>query len=697
MKTLLANRKYLVLILAAILMGFGIQSSYGQTITASVQQPLTEANLHGSIVTLTLSGGTYERSSFTIERALMVSGIDGVTIADFFGVDRVSDTEVTVELEFTSNIDANGTLTFTVGADAIAGYSGNALTATVPVTALQESLVASTASPLTEANLDGSVVTLTLTGRVFEQYSFEIEDALTVSGIAGVTVARSGVDRVSDAEVTVELAFDSDFDTDGTLTFTVGADAIAGYNEDFTAQFAVTALQESLVASTEFPLTEAALNESVVTLTLSGRNYESSRFRIEGAIKISGIDGVTVAGFFGVDRVSDTEVTVELAFDGDFDTDDTLTFTVGADAVAGYSEDFTAQFAVTAIEQSNATVSISPALVVSPDVGEQLTFSLNIAGGVDVAGYQATVLYDSSALYYVYLKSANGDYLPADTFLENRRTYYPEDKVTLAATTLAGAGNGDGTLATLTFEVNDFKASTLTLSQLYLVDTAGKRWEATTESAEVTLPPEPAEIIVGDINRDSVVNIQDLVIVSVHFGQRGQNGADLNGDGLVDIVDLVLVAAAFTDEAAAPSLYPQALELLTAAEVRQWLSQAQQLALTDPTYLRGITVLEQLHAALIPQETVLLPNYPNPFNPETWIPYHLAKDADVTLTIYTTNGQVVRQLALGYQAAGRYQNRNRAIYWNGKNEFGEQVASGVYFYHLSTGGYSATRKMLILK
>ena len=168
----------------------------------------------------------------------MVSGIDGVTIADFFGVDRVSDTEVTVELEFTSNIDANGTLTFTVGADAIAGYSGNALTATVPVTALEESLAASTESPLTEANLDGSVVTLTLTGRVFEQYSFEIEDALTVSGIAGVTVARFGVDRVSDAEVTVELAFDGDFDTDGTLTFTVGAEQ-SQYDEDFTAQFSV--------------------------------------------------------------------------------------------------------------------------------------------------------------------------------------------------------------------------------------------------------------------------------------------------------------------------------------------------------------------------------------------------------------------------------------------------------------------------
>ena len=393
MQTSVVNQKCLVFVLVAMLMILGTQGSYGQTITASVPQPLTEANLHGSIVTLTLSGGTYERSSFTIERAVTISGIDGVTIADFFGIDRVSDTEVTIELEFTSNIDADGVLTFTVGAGAIAGYSGNALTASIPVTAMQESLVASTASPLTEANLHGSIVTLTLTGRVFEQYSFEIEDALTVSGIAGVTVARFSVNRVSDTEVTVQLAFDGDFDTDGTLILTVGADAVAGYSEDFTAQFSVTALEESLAASTEFPLTEATLNESIVTLTLTGRNYEQSSWDIERALTVSGIDGVTV-GTFGVDRVSDTEVTVELTFDGDFDTDATLTFTVSAEAVAGYNEDFTVQISVTAIEQSNATVSISPSSVLSRAIGEQLSFSLNIANGVNVAGYQAIVLHD---------------------------------------------------------------------------------------------------------------------------------------------------------------------------------------------------------------------------------------------------------------------------------------------------------------
>ena len=95
--------------------------------------------------------------------------------------------------------------------------------------------------------------------------------------------------------------------------------------------------------------------------------------------------------------------------------------------------------------------------------------------------------------------------------------------------------------------------------------------------------------------------------------------------------------------------------------------------------------------------TELLPNYPNPFNPETWIPYRLAKDAEVTLTIYDAKGEAVRTFALGHQSAGAYETRNKAVYWNGTNDFGEPVASGIYFYTLSTGDYSSTRKASILK
>ena len=796
MKTLVVSRKYLVFILAAILVGFGTQGSYGQTITASVQQPLTEIALHGSVVTLTLSGGAYESSRFRIERAVTFSGIEGITVATF-GLDRVSDTVVTIELEFAGNIDTDATLTFTVGAGAIAGYSGNALTATLPVTAIEESLTASTESPLTETTLDGNIITLTLTGRRFADREWEIEDAVSVSGIDGVTVdSFRGVNRVSDTKVTVELTFNGNFDTDATLTLTVGADAIAGYDKAFTFQFPVTAIEESLVASTESPLTEATLHGSIITLTLSGRQF-ADEWEIGDAVSVSGIDGVTferwnlervsdtvatielafsgdfdtdatltltvgtdaisynqaftfqfpvtaveeslvvstdfslteatlhgsiitltlsgrrfadeweigdamsVSGIDGVtferwnlERVSDTEVAVKLQFDGtDFDTDATLTFTMESDAIAGYNQGVTTQFPVTAIQKSNATVSISPLLVVSPAIDAQLTFNLNIKDGENVAGYQATVSFDRTALRFV--DATEGDYLPADPFFIDQVSYLGE--VRLTGNALAGAANGDGTLATLTFKVADFKASRLTLTQLYLVDSDGQRWEATTQNGTVTLPPEPAEVVVGDIDRNGVVNMQDLAIVNARFGQRGQNSADLNGDGLVDIVDLVLVAGAFDEEAAAPSLYPQALELFTAADVRQWLSQAQGLHLTDPTFQRGIRFLEQLLTALAPKETTLLPNYPNPFNPETWIPYRLAEDGFVTLTIYDGSGRIVRTLEVGYRVAAFYESRSKAIHWDGRNEIGEQVGSGVYFYHLAAGNYSATRKMLILK
>ncbi len=107
--------------------------------------------------------------------------------------------------------------------------------------------------------------------------------------------------------------------------------------------------------------------------------------------------------------------------------------------------------------------------------------------------------------------------------------------------------------------------------------------------------------------------------------------------------------------------------------------------------------LADLIAYEIPSETELLRNYPNPFNPETWIPYRLASDADVVLTIYDSTGQVVRTLDMGHQTAAVYESRAKAIYWDGRNRFGEQVASGIYFYSLSAGEFSATRKMLILK
>ena len=101
----------------------------------------------------------------------------------------------------------------------------------------------------------------------------------------------------------------------------------------------------------------------------------------------------------------------------------------------------------------------------------------------------------------------------------------------------------------------------------------------------------------------------------------------------------------------------------------------------DSALQRAILMLEQLLVASTPKETTLLPNYPNPFNPETWIPYQLATPAEVSISIYSADGKLVRILALGHQPVGMYESRSRVAYWDGKNELGESVASGIYFIH----------------
>ena len=299
-----------------------------------------------------LADGRFARVS-DIHKALTVSGIEGVTFTvgswdSDVGVRGVSDTKVIVNLALNSdfNLNTDGTLTITVGADAILGYNED-FTFEFPVTAIAVSLTAVTETllfeesiregeiilteaPLTEENLYGSAIRLTLSGRQFAEEAV-IKDALTFSSPDGRIVARNkgdteveingkivnigdvdlndigfvfidSMNRVSDSEVEIALGFHGDLSTDATLTFTVGADAILGYNEDFTFTFPVTAVEESLTPSTAFLLTEENLNGYPVKLSLSGRqlwvNASLRELEEENILTISGIEGVTIEDIF---------------------------------------------------------------------------------------------------------------------------------------------------------------------------------------------------------------------------------------------------------------------------------------------------------------------------------------------------------------------------------------------------------------
>ena len=231
--------------------------------------------------------------------------------------------------------------------------------------------------------------------------------------------------------------------------------------------------------------------------------------------------------------------------------------------------------------------------------------------------------------------------------------------------------------------------------------TALSEFAALVTGDEPTLPPAQSPPS-ADVDGNGVVDILDLVHIATRLGRTGPDPADVNGDGTVNIHDIVLAAALMGAEADAPSAYT-VIETkrgnlpLRPEDIQLWLTHVQQLDLRDPTLKRGVMVLRHLMEMLTPKKTYLLPNYPNPFNPETWLPYQLAEPTDVSISIYATDGRLIRTLAFGHQSEGIYQDKSRAAYWDGRNALGEFVASGVYFYTLKAGEFTATQKMLIRK
>ena len=213
-------------------------------------------------------------------------------------------------------------------------------------------------------------------------------------------------------------------------------------------------------------------------------------------------------------------------------------------------------------------------------------------------------------------------------------------------------------------------------------------------------PPIPISIIPWDVNSDGIVDIQDLILVSNSFGAAPleNNRIDVNKDGRVNIIDLLIIAA-HLGESTITSAPPAIVSVLPehAVSISKWLIEARKVDDGSDVFRDGIAKLESLFDTINPEKTILLPNFPNPFNPETWIPYDLAQDANVNIKIYNLKGETIRILKIGFQNAGTYRSRELAAYWDGCNSAGEPVASGIYFYTLIAENVIATRRMTIVK
>ena len=204
----------------------------------------------------------------------------------------------------------------------------------------------------------------------------------------------------------------------------------------------------------------------------------------------------------------------------------------------------------------------------------------------------------------------------------------------------------------------------------------------------------------GDVNQDQVVNIFEIVLIVAHFGEEAGGN------------DSLLAAPSNL------SLNQQIEEFVTTGLIeldgtmRQRLPEIQRQLSSLTLQLDGVfqtrAILNGLVAglnAVDPHQTQLLQNYPNPFNPETWIPFELAESQPTQIAIYSADGDLVRSLNLGELPAGSYLTPDRATYWDGQDQNGRRVSSGIYFNQLESTGLlsrrlsplSNPRKMIIVK
>ena len=336
-------------------------------------------------------------------------------------------------------------------------------------------------------------------------------------------------------------------------------------------------------------------------------------------------------------------------------------------------------------------------------LSETFTLHFGVEDVIDLAGWQVDIAFDADLLEAVevnegdFLKSGGG----AAFFLQGSIDNTAGEITKISSARTSGGGvTGTGTLLSVTFTPKTTGETQITLNNFFAGASSGET--ISSDAPEIVITIEERAYPAWDVNADGTTNVLDLILVAQHLGEDASANpqSDVNGDGTINVLDLIVVAQHLGEPAnAAAPFYVTGIETLELdpAAIQMWIAQAEAKNDGSLAFQQGIENLQRLLASLLPEKTALLANYPNPFNPETWIPYDLAEAADVTVHIYAAGGTLIRTLTLGHQVAGIYQSRTRAAYWNGKNEVGEPVASGVYFYTLTADDFMGTRKMLIRK
>ena len=681
-----------------------------------------------SVVTLTLNDGTFEQDVNKIRDALSVSGIPGVTI-NRENVQRLSDEMITVVLDSdNTRLSRDTWLTFSLSADAILNYAEGALRASIPVSSWNSQAfiywVDYLAGTIKRANLDGSNIK-TLVSSASEPHSIALD---MVNGKMYWTDEEWDHVRRADLDGTnIETVVARQDDPYGIALDVAGGkvywtdeewDIIRRANLDGTnIETVVPGLEDPYGIALDVDRGKMYWTDPVTgkiqRANLDGPNIEDLVTRVGGR---------GIALDLGSGKMYWTNVWVDKIQRANLDGSNIEDLvTEGLDLPNGIALDVVGRKMYwTNVREKKIQRANLDGPNIEDLVTEGLIFPTGIAVSVTprspvlafspptIADQRFTVNTLISPLQLPVATGGTSPYTYTLSPIPDGLNFNGATQLLTGTPTTVGSTNA-------TYTVTDATSATAALNFTIEVIDAGV----------------PADDPL-DVNGDGQVDVLDLVLVAVFYGTRGDGlPADVNADGVVNVQDLIAVAAAIDASGAA---LPQALKeaLLTAAaeeegleaigkspmvfstpeqvssagvvysNVAAALADAKRLMPGDVRLRKWVPVLEEfLHLLAemrtIPETTALLPNYPNPFNPETWIPYHLATDADVTLTIYDIRGSVVRELIFGHQPAGVYESRGRAAYWDGRNQIGEPVASGLYFYTLTAGEFTATRKLLIAK